>query len=355
MQNSEAISVNNSVAGSRSLMRDRRLIGASIFDKENVGFADDDSETRKKRKKLREDAKKLASRQPGVLYDHEMPLMPISPYNPRCDPDLYFKMPSLKSSVIENRNTTPRRRPISPIEDLNILHDNSKQVRRFATANEHDTDSKRSFKLRESFESQKASSQVVEAKSRAMQVEEVKEPSPVKGKKAAKKPKALSKGRKTRKQSKPVVEEIIKESEDKYAAKIKAEEDEKKNKSVFEAPFEYNDNNDYNDHNDYDNYNEHEIASLLAIKKESMSKFNPSPPQQAKIIEKPKPVEKEVSSRKIVPEENSDGKQTVKRTSVPFTDKTNQSNKRSKSRKPPAKNQETSLNNCKLISSRSSV
>lgn len=310
----------NSKIISQSMLRDRHTIDITSIDAKSTIRKDNNLSACKKRQQIRENIRELASRKKGTIYSDEMALMPISPYNKQCDPDLYFKEPFGRSKITESA-CLESIQINSPIEALNILHDCSKQVGRF-NDKDNKSDSRRSFKIEESWELHRDVPQLHEAERKAIEDErESKIPfANHETKKRVLKAKTSVKNSQINQMC--IGKKTIEESANRYPTKTKSINYNKNRKIIEEPcdePVEY-----------YDNYGNNQINSLIAINKNTLQKFKPAPEVSPKILDDLKSISERYSFNGVSKNHDTTVNEVVKKVAIPFTDKTNQQNAKRK-------------------------
>ena len=301
----------------RGNFRGRKVLDISGIDLENIGFEDENSEQRKKRKRTRESIKEIASRKKSLDQYGEIAMTAMSPFVNYCSPQLLNLAPSVPSANVNS--THIKKDANSPIEDPS---QHSKQLKLFDIQGAIKSDSYRSLKLKESYELQRDNKHIEEENCQHIETHKEEQAAPV-----------------TKKSSKYEKENKKIKNGDNKAPTIKIEVETVVTKNLPDVAnnnIEIEEDNYYAEPINQDIYNDEDSASLLAINKHSIDKFKNNPKKSPNFQK----TEVEAKSDKISNENlnmDVESQGTVKKRSLPFIDKTNQHKEKKNKPKPRVK------------------
>lgn len=323
----------------RSSIKQKLLSELSMNVPNDLALLDDNPEVIKKRKQIRARISELATRNKGGVYSNdnsfEEPLEPISKKNMKFDLNHYYDVPQSKN--VEPDQAYPEMVYInSPVEDVNNIGGNdSIQIKRFtAINNEAESDSRRSLKMKESWEAQKMNSYIADEKPVAIQFEEPKPDIQTKVNKNAKAKKNTDKNKQNNKPTKTISSRaIVEEQIDKKSFEQRVDLP-ATGRGIVEEP--------YDDIGAcYDYGNDYAPVSPLKLENESVNKFKKGKKQNPdKILEDPiikaGTIQENRSKERM---KTIQEKRTLKKPATIFADVTNQQRTTKNPPKPRAKRQ----------------
>lgn len=308
----------------KSSDKPNHMFERSHAENNDIGIIDDDPDVIKKRKQIRSRIAELASRKKGAFYSNdtsfEEPLEPIGKRNVKFDPNHYYDVPENQPMQVEEIGTCAPHIN-SPVEQAgDAIDNNSIQMQRHNVQNdEPESDSRKSLKIKESWESQKISSQLYEPRANVLDVEEIQTD-------------VIAKNQ--QKKNKAVKNKVNKKKN--VRANDKINNDDKIDPPIDNI--EYQENHDFiaNDGYiveepcydvaiDYEYRDDDPPLSPLKLKNESVKKFKQFDSEShQRILDHPK-TEDDKSINDIDDQGNIlENKRTLKKINLPFVDKTNQ-------------------------------
>jgi len=308
-----------------------------------IGIYDDNPEEIKKRKQIRARIAELASRKSTNCYSKdnsfEEPLEPIVKRRSKFDPNEYYNIPfnnDIQPEIIDDNIPQSN----SPIECKNNNYDESIQIKRFNNQiKPQDSYSKKSIDIKESLDYQKASSNVNDSEVLVLNKNEIKS-MPVKNVKTKK-----VKNVKEKKSVKSLIdknnENVNRDMENNK--NIIEEECHVEDIYIVEEPVYNLDNYDNQMENIPHNNQDYDYINNIKTKK-SYSTENLKIFEKSHIEEDNRVIDFDNES------DNLQNKKTLKKTNLPFVDKTNVlPTKRSKNRTSKQKNFKNDMNKGNII------